>query len=133
MDILVPLLIVFVVVDIMIVLYIYRKRRGGAFSAAEKQKYTARWQQIQSDKDLRHAVMDADKLLDRLLTHKGYTGPLGEKLKRGGKLFSNLNGVWAAHKLRNRLAHELDAKVSPQEAGRALKQFEQAYRDLGLL
>lgn len=126
-------LIVFVLIDVLIVGYVVWKRRGGGFSSAEKRKYLEHWERIRRDADFRHAVMDADKLLDTLLGRKGYSGPLGEKLKKSARLFSDLNGVWAAHKLRNRLAHELDAKLSPHEARRALQQFERAFRDLGLL
>lgn len=133
MDIFVTLLLAFIVFDLILVGYVVWKRSKKAMSQKDKQTYLEMWSRIQRDSDLRHAVMDADKLLDKLLTYKGYSGSLGEKLKRSGKLFSDLNGVWAAHKLRNRLAHELDARLSDSEGRRALQQFERAYRDLGLL
>ena len=125
--------VIFVLVDILIVFYVLWKRRSGGLSSQEKQKYFAHWKRIKADRDMRHAIMDADKLLDQILGRKGYSGPLGEKLKKSGKLFSDLNGVWYAHKLRNRLAHELDARLSTDEGKRALRQFERAFRDLGLL
>ncbi|MCA9374491.1 hypothetical protein KC725_05015 [Candidatus Peregrinibacteria bacterium] len=126
-------LILFVMFDVLLVAFVLWKRNGGGLSDVQKREYLDMWSRIKNDSDLRHAVMDADKLLDRLLGHKGYSGSLGEKLKKSGSLFSDLNGVWSAHKLRNRLAHELDAKVSPKEGERALKQYARAFRDLGLL
>ena len=133
MDIWLIALIVFVLIDVLIVGYVVWKGKKRGLSPAEKQKYMVHWQRIKSDRDLRHAVMDADKLLDSLLAKKGYAGPLGEKLKKSAKLFSDLNGVWSAHKMRNRLAHELDSQLTPSDAERALRQFERAFRDLGLL
>lgn len=126
-------LLVFVLVDLLIVMYVVWKRSGAGFSVQEKRQFQDHWRGIQADRDPRHAIMDADKLLDMGLKKKGYEGPLGEKLKKSGSLFRDVNGVWAAHKLRNRLAHELGMNVSDSEAKRALRQFEQAYRDLGML
>jgi len=82
--------------------------------------------------DRRHAVMEADKLLYEVLEQRGYKGTLGDKLKKAGPAFSNLNDVWSAHKLRNRLAHELGVGLSEKEAQTALGSFRRAYRDLGL-
>lgn len=123
----------FVLVDLAIVIFVLYRRRRGGFTQQEKKRYLEHWNKIKSNPDLRHAIMDADKLLDQLLGIKGYSGNLGEKLKKSGKLFTDLNGVWAAHKLRNRLAHELDAKLSADEGRRALRQFEHAFSNLGLL
>lgn len=125
-------IVVFVLFDLVVLFYILFLRKKGGFSQSERAIYLASCKRIFSDKDLKRAVMEADKLLDLLLTKKGYGGPLGEKLKRKGELFSDLNGVWTAHKLRNRLAHELHADVSNYEAAAALKSFKKAYRDLGL-
>ncbi|EKD64900.1 MAG: hypothetical protein ACD_50C00256G0002 [uncultured bacterium] len=47
-------------------------------------------------------------------------------------MFSDLNGVWFAHKLRNKIAHELDSRVSMGEAKRALAAFKRAFVDLGV-
>lgn len=58
--------------------------------------------------DWRQAIMDADIILDNLLTQMGYQGDsIGEKLKRVSKGdFATLNEAWEAHKVRNRVAHE---------------------------
>jgi len=77
------------------------------------------------------AVLDADKLLDYALGKKGLTGSLGEKLKKGGHLFSDINGVWSAHKLRNRIAHEL-SQIPENEVSRSLNLYKKALKDLGV-
>ncbi len=78
----------------------------------------------------KEAIIDADKLLDYTLKVRGYQGPLGEKLKKAGPLFSDRNGVWSAHKLRNRVAHEL-GDIKKSEVKSALKGFKRALNDLG--
>jgi hypothetical protein len=76
------------------------------------------------------AIMDADKLLDYTLEKHGFTGTLGEKLKKAGPRFSDLDSVWRAHKLRNKFAHEL-SNVDNGAAKAALQNFKKALNDLG--
>ena len=77
------------------------------------------------------AIVDADKVLDYVLTRNGFSGSLGEKLKAAAPRFSDLNGIWNAHKLRNRLVHEF-IEIDIVEIDRALKQFKKAFRNLGV-
>lgn len=80
------------------------------------------------------AVINADKLLDRAMREKHFKGEnMGERLKKHPNSFSKLNDVWSAHKLRNRIAHESNVKVSETEAQKALKGLERGLRDLGAL
>jgi hypothetical protein len=82
------------------------------------------------------AVMDADKLLDSALRAKGVRGNgLGDRLKGVGKrkVFHNLNAVWAAHKLRNRIAHEDDIKLSAEQTRKVISVFRGALKDLNVL
>lgn len=130
MDVLVFIAVV-VVVGLIMLFWVFSGLKKRGFSSVQKNEYLKYWSRIQSS-DPRTAVMDADKLLDHMLSKKGYTGSLGEKLKKAGKLFRNPDDVWAAHKLRNRLAHELDIVFSEKQVKEALKKFEHAYRDLGL-
>lgn len=80
----------------------------------------------------KQAVLEADKLLDEALKLKGFNGSLGEKMKQAGALFSDQNGIWSAHKLRNRIAHELNMNINEKEASNALFQFKKALSDLGI-
>ena len=124
------ILLVFVLVDIfLLVCVLYYRRRRRSFDRAF---FSQQWRRILLEKDLSKAVMEADKLLDIVLKRMGYRGTLGEKLRKGGKLFHHIDDVWFAHKLRNRIAHELDHRPSVGELKRALKIFEQAFSDLGL-
>lgn len=104
------------------------KRTG--FSKADKKFFHEKWRQLDTDHDLHHAVMEADKLLHLALEKKGYRGSMAEQLKSAGKLFSDLDNLWYAHKLRNRLAHELDFRVTTSEGQKTLGYFHRALKDL---
>lgn len=78
------------------------------------------------------AIINADKLLDTALRQKGTRGNnMGERLKSAAGNFSDLNGIWTAHKLRNRIAHEDSVSVNEQQVKLAIKTFRQGLRDLG--
>ena len=127
-------LIVFFVLDLIFVIIILVKRaRGKVFSLKELQYIKSHWIRIIDtfSNNPQSAIMDADKLLYYALDRKGIEGTLGEKLKKAGLRFSDLNGVWKAHKLRNRVAHELSAELNVDEAKKALRQFKRALNDLG--
>jgi hypothetical protein len=80
------------------------------------------------------AVLNADKLVEQAMREKGMKGQtMGEKLKNSPKSFSDINGLWNAHKLRNRIAHEPNIEVKYEETRAALMQFRKALKDLGAI
>lgn len=99
------------------------------------------WQKVQrhlfqgDDNSLKLALLEADKILDDTLRLAGFRGEnLGDRLKKlDESRLPNLDQVWEAHKLRNRLVHESDFKLNRDTAERALAIYEQAFRDLGIL
>lgn len=109
----------------------YKKKRYSAKDLAVFQKL---WKEAETQIDIHpeQAVMKADKILDHALKKAGYSGTLGEKLKKARAVFSDNNAVWTAHKLRNKIAHEVHVNVSQQDAKSALKSFKKALKDLGL-
>lgn len=103
----------------------------------EKEEYQADWLHIENSlvKDNKAtyttAIIEADKLLDKALLEMGVPGKnMGERLKRAGDYFSQINSVWHAHKMRNQIAHEHGFKVEYLQAKRALASFKQALKDL---
>ena len=134
MDILIIGLILFVIFDVILVFYILRARRKCKFTSAQQTYFQSHWEKIinSSQVDVKPAILEADKLLDQGLKLKGYSGSLGEKLKKSGKLFRNLNDIWYAHKTRNNIAHELNFQISPSQGQKVLKIFCQALHDLGV-
>lgn len=106
-----------------------------------KKRSMRAWREIQrhffagSESDLKLALIEADKILYEALKLAGFKGEnLGDILKElDDSKLPNLQEVWEAHKLRNRLAHETDFRLSRDTAERALAIYEQTFRDLGLL
>ncbi|KKU78753.1 MAG: hypothetical protein UY05_C0049G0009 [Candidatus Peregrinibacteria bacterium GW2011_GWA2_47_7] len=112
----------------------FRWRRSKSFTQRDIHLVTVQWHSIleHSGREPRFALIEADKLLDFVLKRKGFVGSLGDKLKKAEPLFSDIDGVWAAHKLRNRAAHEVGFHVSENDLHHALKIFKKALWDMGI-
>ncbi len=134
MDSLFPLLAL--VLGILVIAFLNRffARRRILFTPRELSDLQSRFDDLEKRVywDPRHAVMEGDKLLDLLLKKRGYKGTLGEKLKKAHKHFPQVQELWDAHKIRNRIAHELDVRVEPREAKRAITSYKKAYRQSGV-
>ena len=79
-------------------------------------------------------IIEADKLLDKALIEMGVPGKtMGDRLKRSGDKFTDINAVWRAHKLRNAIAHETDLEIGYKQASNALAIYKQALKDLGAI
>lgn len=98
-----------------------------------------RWEHIQSladgasQSEWREAIIEADIMLDDVLTREGYEGDgVGEKLKAADPAqFRTLRNAWDAHKVRNQIAHEGSAfYLSETVARRALARYEAVFREL---
>lgn len=133
MSIWVYVIIAFIVFDLIVaVLIVVKRTRGRKLGLPEMQYIKSHWIRIidSAGSNPVQAIMDADKLLDYALGKHGFNGSLGEKLKVAGPRFGDLNGVWAAHKIRNQVAHEMGG-IDKSEAQRALVRFKRALNDLG--
>lgn len=115
-----------ILVQVMFVMMMRRMLRAGARIAIE-----AAWKKVHEHENAVLKIVEADKVLDEALRLLGYEGSLGEKLKSAGPRFSNLNAVWSAHKLRNKVVHELDAKPNDREVDAAVASIRSALADLG--
>ena len=104
----------------------------------DKNKNVEEWQKILSkgasldENERKFAIIAADTLIERILNLAGYTGEnLGERLKKiEPSDLDSLNNLWEAHKVRNRIAHEAEYKLSKEDAEAALKNFESALKEL---
>lgn len=103
-----------------------------------KEYYQDRWQTLQGllkDKSTWPlAVIDADKLLDDALKRMHYKGKtMGERLVSAQREIGDNDGVWFGHKLRNRLVHENNVKLTEKVVKEALLGIRSALKDLGAL
>lgn len=126
-----------VIVGIALLVVIALTKRSG--KTLDQAKYRSRWLSItqsagSTPESWQLAIIHADKLLDQALRERGVPGgTLGERLKNATPYLTNIDSVWKAHKVRNRIAHETDAAVSRRQAGEAMKIFKRALTDLGAL
>ena len=104
------------------------------------EKYRCQWldieKQLSRDQPASYkmTVLHADSLLDKALQDGGFAGQtMAERMKAAQKSWSHVDSVWAAHKLRNKIAHEPDTSVSFDMTRRALASFKRALKDLGAL
>jgi len=113
------------------VLFVVAKlRRKRQLPAGVRKILLKQWEEVRGMTDNHRKVMDAEKILDHALTTLGYSGSFGEKLKAAGPRFSRVQQVWEAHKLRNRIAHEVGITVNDRDCNTALAAFERALKDL---
>lgn len=78
------------------------------------------------------AVIDADKIFDDFLKKQGFLGEdMAARLRQMTKdQASNLDEIWQAHKLRNRLVHETGSQINSRDARRAVEIYQQALEEL---
>ncbi len=130
----VAILIVAILVFISILL---TGKRGHHFNMANYQaKFLEIENKLKQDNpaSFMTTIIEADKLLDKAMIEMGVSGKtMGDRLKKIGGKFSNLNSVWRAHKLRNAIAHEPDIEISYRQALNALTIYKQALKDLGAI
>jgi len=126
-----------VVIGIALLAIITLTRKGPR--GLNQEEYRSKWLRIEgsvneSESSRHMAILNADKLLDSALKNKGVRGEtMGERLKNARSKLSNNNAVWAAHKLRNQIAHESDVFVKPETLRHALSAFKTALKDIGAL
>lgn len=97
-----------------------------------------RWKSVlehletENQNDWRQAIVEADIILDEILTKQGYQGDsIGEKLKRVERAdFVTLDSAWEAHRVRNQIAHEGSAyELSKHEARRVINMYKQVFSE----
>jgi len=109
--------------------------------AAKESPLGSRWDEIQrhlnstKEAEWKFAVIEADSLVDYVLKSSGYPGDtMGERLKNMDKSqVVTLDGLWEAHKIRNRLTHDPNYFLRYGEAKRAVQLYEKTLKELNAL
>lgn len=115
--------ILFIALLIAAAVWFFWLRKGKNLSASAKAELRGKWQRTQAIGDPHRRLLEADAVVSQVLGMRGYAGTMADRLKKAGPYIPDVNGVWAAHKLRNRIAHEPGLQVSDAEAARAMKAF----------
>lgn len=127
--------IIIIGIVLLVIMSMTRKKVPGM----DQEAFRSKWLQIEGsvldDEASYHlAILNADKLLDAALKRRGFAGEtMGERMKSARSTFSNNDAVWAAHKLRNKIAHESDVKVNLKTARYGLQAYKKALKDVGAL
>ncbi len=127
--------IIIIGIVMMMIIAMTRKKAPGL----NQEEFRTKWLKIEGslidDEASGHlAILNADKLLDAALKARGFPGEtMGERMKSARTSFSNNNAVWAAHKLRNQIAHESDVSIKTKTVRYALQAFKKALKDVGAL
>jgi len=99
------------------------KKKSG-LGAEEKNYIAIKRQEVEnflnseSPIELKHAVMEADKLVDYILQAKNYQGEtFADRLRSAESFISKdiYNSIWTGHKVRNQIAHEHELRIENKE------------------
>jgi hypothetical protein len=102
------------------------------------EKKNRRWERVMehinspSPNDWKFAILEADIILDDLLTAMSYKGEtMADKLKNVEKSdFLTIDNAWEAHKVRNSVAHEgADFLITEREARRVIELFRSVFEE----
>ncbi|MEX2090980.1 MAG: hypothetical protein WD989_02555 [Candidatus Paceibacterota bacterium] len=100
----------------------------------------ARWAEVQKhitstrEAEWKFAVIEADKIMDDILKNSYPGETMGERLLNIGKgQLETLDGLWEAHKIRNRLVHDSNYFLRYTEAKKAVILYERTLKELHAL
>ena len=100
----------------------------------------ARWQEIMQhiesirEGEWKFAIIEADKITDDVLKNSFAGETMGERLMNIDKTqLLTIDGLWEAHKIRNRLAHDTNYFLRHAEAVNTIRLYEKTLKELGVL
>ena len=104
----------------------------------ETSEKSRRWQDIVAKTEtgntdlMKIAVLDADILMDEVLREQGYAGDsVSDKLQAAADDgVGSIDAAWAAHKIRNLVAHDSSYTITERDASQAIKNFERFFGEL---
>ncbi|MFH1444743.1 MAG: hypothetical protein ABIG34_05155 [Candidatus Peregrinibacteria bacterium] len=116
------LLAAFAVMSLVYVVWMLR-RRIAKIPQLQKDRLRAAWNEVIERRDPARRVLEAENICDAVLKALGYTGTFAEKLQKAGPRLDRIDDIWNAHRLRNKIAHEVNTRVSAAQSDRALQAF----------
>jgi hypothetical protein len=109
----------------------YQEAASGDKVLAHKWENVVRHMESPNQNDWKQAILEADMILDDILTGMGYRGEsIGEKLKRvaTGDM-KTLDDAWEAHKVRNHIAHESGFSLGHYEAKQTIARYRNVFEE----
>jgi len=120
---------------------IFNPKGDGENHIFSEEKKNRRWERVethinsQNPSDWKFAILEADIILDELLTTMGYRGEtMADKLRGVEKSdFQTIDLAWEGHKVRNSIAHEgADFLVTEREARRVIALYKAIFDEFHL-
>ncbi len=90
---------------------------------------------INSQESIKHAILDADNMVDELLERMGLKGEhMADRLENlSSEDFGSLNRLWSAHRVRNNLVHEPGFVISHEDAQKAIADYGSFLKEIGVI
>ncbi len=113
--------------------------RPSNWETLNREKIAQQWRELEALLKMgapgrKLAIIEADKLLDRVLRGVGFPGEtFAERLKVAEYKHPKLKEVWDPHRLRNRLVHEESYAISERETEKSLAIYKRALHSLRML
>lgn len=141
-------LILFIIIVLLFLKTSWFKLRFGeniieffTYQPMRAKKVTKQWLKIKRrletglESEYKLAVIETDSLFDNILKKMGYSGEtLGERLKKiTPDILTNIEEIWAAHKIRNNIVHDPDYRLNLDEAKKTILIYEKALTELEVL
>lgn len=106
-----------------------------------KRRTVKAWKQILGrfnkgdEANMKLAIIESDKVLDELLKLSGYKGEtMADRLKTlTPAQMPNIEEIWQAHKIRNRIVHEPNFKLDRGEAWMCVEIYKKSFQEFGLI
>lgn len=115
------------------------KDKGSRFN---KVANLAKWAEIENmiesgdEIHAKQAIIEADKFFENILQKAGSHGvTFADKLKNYENHFNHeiYQSIWDAHKVRNKISHEMEYKLSIEDAKSTLNKFKRGLNSLGAI
>lgn len=106
------------------------QHRRKTLSKGVRAQLLREWRHMEQLQDPVRRLLEAEKVFEHLLAVWGFTGTFADKLRSAGARFGNVQSLWDAHKLRNRIAHEAGFLPSDVQCRQAVSAYAQALRTI---
>ncbi|OGB75290.1 hypothetical protein A2810_00365 [candidate division Kazan bacterium RIFCSPHIGHO2_01_FULL_49_10] len=111
--------------------------RTKGLSEQERSIILRKWKEVEAlmeEKKYRYAVLEADKTLDFVMRRMHIAGEtFAKRFKKAESSIGRSEEVWAAHKMRNQLVHDIDFEINSGRAANAIDSFHRALKKLNAL
>jgi hypothetical protein len=105
----ITIIIMILVVFILWIFLILKFSKRKKLTSTQKSFILKNYKKISKNDDIKHQIVDFDKLYHKILLELGYKWSFWEILKQKPRVINDINKIWELHKLRNKLVHEFDS------------------------